>query len=81
MGLSSSEFILSAIDPIIYYVETDANGNKVKVIPFDIQQHVQEPEPTMQDVKAIETRFEEKFNTFKDEITSLISSKIEEALK
>ena len=81
MGVNSSDFILHAGKPLIYFVATDNSGNKTSIIPFDIQQHIQEPEPTMQDVKAIEERLEEKFNNFKGEISDLISRKLEEALK
>ena len=81
MGVNSSDFILHAGKPLIYFVATDNSGNKTSVIPFDIQQHIQEPEPTMQDVKAIETRLEERLNSFKEEISDLISQKLEEALK
>lgn len=81
MGVDSSDFILHATKPLIYFVATDSSGNKTSVIPFDINQHVPEPEPTMQDVKDIESRFDEKLSSFKDEISTLISQKLEEALK
>ena len=81
MGVNSSDFILHSGKPLIYFVVTDNSGNKTSIIPFDIQQHIQEPEPTMQDVKAIEARLDEKMNSFKSELSDLISKKIEEALK
>ena len=81
MGIDSSDFILHATKPLIYFVATDSSGNKTSVIPFDIQQHIQEPEPTMEDVKAIESRLDEKLSAFKSEIGDLISKKLEEALK
>lgn len=81
MGVDSSDFILHAIKPLIYFVATDSSGNKTSIIPFDIQQHIPEPEPTMEDVRAIESRLDNKFNSFKDEISDLISKKLEEALK
>ena len=81
MGIDSSDFILHATKPLIYFVATDSSGNKTSIIPFDIQQHIQDPEPTMQDVKDIEIRLDEKLSSFKNEITDLISKKLEEVLK
>ena len=81
MGVDSSDFILHSTKPLIYFVATDSSGNKTSIIPFDIQQHVSEPEPTMQDVKAIEEKFENRLNIFKTEISDMISTKLEEALK
>lgn len=81
MGVNSSDFILHAGKPIIYFVATDNSGNKTSIIPFDIQQHIQEPEPTMQDVKAIEAKLDEKMNNFKNEISEMISKKLDEVLK
>ena len=82
MGVESSDFILNSSKPLIYFVATDKSGNKTTIIPFDIQQHIQEPEPTMQDVKTtIETRLDERLSSFKDEIAEMISKKIDEALK
>lgn len=81
MGVDSSDFILHATKPLIYFVATDSSGNKTSVIPFDIQQHIVEPEPTMQDVKNMESRLDQKFDSFKTEMFDLISKKIEEALK
>ena len=81
MGVDSSDFVLHATKPLIYFVATDSSGNKTSIIPFDISQHIPEPEPTMQDVKAVEARFDEKLSLFKDEISDLISKKLEEALK
>lgn len=81
MGVDSSDFILHATKPLIYFVATDNSGNKTSIVAFDIQQHIPEPEPTMQDVKAVEARFDEKLSSFKDEISELISKKLEEALK
>lgn len=81
MGVDSSDFILHATKPLIYFVATDSSGNKTSVIPFDIQQHIVEPEPTMQDVKNMESKLEQKFDLFKTEMSELISKKIEEALK
>ena len=81
MGVDSSDFVLHSTKPLIYFVATDASGNKTSIIPFDIQQHIPEPEPTMQDVKAIESKLEERLNSFKTEISDLVSAKLEEALK
>ena len=81
MGVNSSDFVLHATKPLIYFVATDGSGNKTSIVAFDIQQHVPEPEPTMEDVKAIETRLDEKFNILKEEISDLVSKKLEEALK
>lgn len=82
MGVESSDFILSSSKPLIYFVATDKSGNKTTIIPFDIQQHVQEPEPTMQDVRTtIDTRLDERFSLFKNEMAEMISKKIDEALK
>lgn len=81
MGIDSSDFVLHATKPIIYFVATDGSGQKKSIIPFDITQHIQEPEPTMQDVKAIEDRMEEKFSAFKNEMSDLIAKKLEEVLK
>ena len=81
MGVDSSDFVLHSTKPLIYFVATDNSGNKTSIIPFDIQQHVPEPEPTMQDVKDIEARLEDKFNTFKTEISDMISKKLDEILK
>ena len=81
MGVDSSDFILHTTKPLIYFVATDNSGNKTSIVPFDIQQHIPEPEPTMQDVKAVEARFDEKLSSFKEEISTLISQKLEEALK
>ena len=81
MGVDSSDFVLHATKPLIYFVATDGSGKKVSIIPFDIQQHIQEPEPTMQDVKAIESRLEERLSAFKNEISDLIAKKLDEALK
>ena len=64
MGIDSSDFVLHATKPLIYFVATDSSGNKTSIIPFDIQKHEVEPEPTIQDVKEIETRLENKFNSF-----------------
>jgi len=81
MGVDSSDFILHTSKPLIYFVATDNSGNKTSIIPFEIKQHIPEPEPTMQDVKAIESRLDEKFSAFKDEISNMISAKLDEALK
>lgn len=81
MGVDSSDFILNATKPLIYFVATDSSGNKTSIVPFEIKQYVPEPEPTMQDVKAIETKLEERLTSFKTEISDLISAKLEEALK
>ena len=81
MGVDSSDFVLHNTKPLIYFVATDNSGNKTSIIAFDIQQHIPEPEPTMQDVKAVEDRIDQKLAAFKDEISSIISTKLEEALK
>lgn len=81
MGVDSSDFVLHATKPLIYFVATDGSGNKTSIVAFDIQQHIPEPEPTMKDVKEIETRLEERFSSFKNEISDLITKKLEEALK
>lgn len=81
MGVDSSDFVLHNTKPLIYFVATDNSGNKTSVIPFEIKQHIPEPEPTMQDVKAIETRLEERLSSFKDEISTLISDKLAEKLE
>ena len=85
MGVDSSDFILNSSKPLIYFVATDSSGNKTTIIPFDIQQHIKEPEPTMQDVKAIEskieTKIDEKLAMLKNEITDMISKKMDKADK
>ena len=84
MGTDSSDFILHSTKPLIYFVATDNAGNKTSIIPFDIQQHISEPEPTMQDVRNIENKLEERLSSFKseisNEISNLITTKLEEAL-
>lgn len=80
MGVDSSDFILHATKPLIFFVATDSSGNKTSIIPFDIQQHVVEPEPTMQDVKNIELKIEKRLDSFKNEMSELITKKIDEAL-
>ena len=85
MGVDSSDFILNSSKPLIYFVATDSSGNKTTIIPFDIQQHIKEPEPTMQDVKAIEskieTKIDEKLAMLKNEIADMISKKMDKADK
>ena len=81
MGIDSSDFVLHNTKPLIYFVATDNSGNKTSIIPFDIKQHVQEPEPTMQDVKDIEARVEERLSSFENKISELISAKISELLE
>lgn len=81
MGVDSNDFILHATKPLIYFVVTDSSGNKTSITPFEIKQYIPEPEPTMQDVKAIEAKFEERFASFKNEISDMISNKLEEVLK
>lgn len=81
MGIDSSDFFIHNTKPLVYFVVTDNVGNKISITPFEIKQYVPEPEPTMQDVKAVESRIEERLSTFKNEISDLITNKLEEALK
>ena len=81
MGVNSSDWVLHSTKPLIYFVATDQYGNKTSILPFDIAQHVSEPEPTMQDVKNIESHLDDRISSLKDELSQLITTKIEEALK
>ena len=81
MGVDSSDFFIHNTKPLVYFVVTDNTGNKISITPFKVKQYVPEPEPTMEDVKAVESRFEERFSAFKTEISDLIASKLEEVLK
>ena len=55
MGPNSQEIFMDSEAPMVWFVATDENANKVTVSGFKIEPYVPEPEP---DLKAILARME-----------------------
>lgn len=55
MGPNSQEIFMDSEAPMVWFVATDENANKVTVSGFKIEPYVPEPEP---DLKAIMARME-----------------------
>ena len=55
MGPNSQEIFMDSEGPLVWFVATDENANKVTVSGFTIAPYVPEPEP---DLKAIMARME-----------------------